>query len=87
MKVSDDENDVLNGKEIKCFRGDLDLGNLTNEKDLILPEVITGDLYYLNDLTTLKGVTLPECCDEFYYKGEFYSLEEIKKIQKKEENK
>ena len=57
-QISDNQQDVLDGKTIKYFRGSLYLRFLTYAKGLKLPEIINGDLY-LDDLKSAEWV-LPE---------------------------
>ncbi len=51
--------DVLNGKKLEYFYGDLYLRDLTTPENLILPKKISGDLV-LDELTTAEGLILPE---------------------------
>ena len=56
--ISNNEKDVLHGKKILCFYGNLRLGKLTNIDDLVLPEIICGDLE-LDGLITAEKLILP----------------------------
>ena len=58
-EISNNKRDVLNGKNVVCFYGFLDLGSLTTAEGLKLPEYIGGDLG-LDSLTTAEGLKLPE---------------------------
>ena len=58
-EISNNKRDVLNGKNVVCFYGFLDLGSLTTAEGLKLPEYIGGDLD-LDSLTTAEGLKLPE---------------------------
>lgn len=57
-EISNNRNDVLEGKKIVYFYGDLNLSELTTAEGLILPENISGSLY-LSKLTTADGLVLP----------------------------
>jgi len=57
-EISNDKNDVLNGKKIVCFYGDLNLNELISAEDLILPNSISGSLS-LGRLRNAEGLTLP----------------------------
>ena len=46
-------------KDTKCYRGDLDLSEITSVEEIILPEYILGNLN-LNGLTSVKGLKLPK---------------------------
>ena len=58
-EVSDNKNDVLNGKKLVCFYGTLDLYKLTSAEGLVLPEKIVGSLR-LGRLTSAEGLALPK---------------------------
>jgi len=58
-EISDNEKDVLNGKKIVYFYGDLYLNELKNAAGLILPQSIGGHLY-LDGLTNADGLVLPQ---------------------------
>ena len=58
-EVSDNKNDVLNGKKLVCFYGTLDLYKLTSAEGLVLPEKIVGSLR-LGRLTSAEGLVLPQ---------------------------
>ena len=58
-EISDDKNDVLSGKKLVYFYGDLDLEELATAEGLVLPEKIGGYLY-LGVLTTAEGLTFPK---------------------------
>ena len=58
-EISDDKNDVLSGKKLVYFHGDLDLEELTTAEGLVLPEKIGGYLD-LRGLTSAEGLVLPK---------------------------
>ena len=58
-QISDDANDILSGKEIIYFYDNLNLRNLTNAKELKLPQYIKGDLD-LKNLIDAQGLILPK---------------------------
>ena len=58
-EISDNEKDVLNGKKIVYFYGDLYLNELKNAAGLILPQSIGGHLY-LDGLTNADELVLPQ---------------------------
>jgi len=57
-EISNDRKDVLEGKKIVYFYGNLYLGNFINAEYLILPSNIRGYLD-LSDLTSAEGLILP----------------------------
>ncbi len=63
-EVSNDKQDILSRRKIICFYGDLDLGNVINDrtipsyKDFKLPEYVIGDLE-LQKISKLNGIQLP----------------------------
>ena len=65
----------------KNIEGSLSLESLMTAEGLTLPRIIGGDLF-LSNLTTLRGLTLPESVGEIYYRDKYYTLEEIKELQK-----
>lgn len=54
-----DEKDIDYIKNLKYFKGDLYLNDLTSTEDLVLPKKVSGDLY-LDKLTSAEGLVLPE---------------------------
>ena len=58
-EISNDKNDVFEGKKIVYFVGDLDLSELTTAKGLVLPINIGGSLY-LTKLKSAEGLVLPD---------------------------
>ena len=58
-EISDDKNDVLSGKKLVYFYGDLDLEELATAEGLVLPEKIGGYLD-LSGLTSAEGLILPK---------------------------
>ncbi len=68
----------------RSIGGILTLKNITTAEGLVLPQSI-GVMLFLNELTSLKGITLPKECPQIYYKSNYFSLEEIKELQKQEE--
>ena len=58
-EISDDKNDVLSGKKLVYFYGDLELEELTTAEGLVLPEKIGGYLD-LDGLTSAEGLVLPK---------------------------
>ena len=75
----------IEGTILPSHVGNLDFYKLENAEGLKLPKRIDGKLcFYL--LKSLKGIELPEYVGEkIYYKGENYSLIELKQLQKYEE--
>ena len=58
-EISNNKQDVLDGKKIFYFHGNLDLRSLTSAEGLVLPEKIDGDLV-LSSLTSAEGIVLPK---------------------------
>ena len=58
-EISNKNEDILNGKKIIYFYGDLFLRGITSAKGLTLPQYVGGSLY-LENLTSAKGLTLPQ---------------------------
>ena len=54
-----DEEDIDYIKDLKYFKGDLYLSDLTSAEHLVLPKKVIGDLY-LDSLTSAEGLVLPE---------------------------
>ena len=65
-QVSNNPDDVLAGKEIIYFYGDLDLNDLTSAQGLKLPQHVIGNLN-LNNLTSAQDLTLPKSVSESIY--------------------
>ena len=58
-EISNKKEDILNGKKIIYFYGDLNLSSLMRAKNLTLPQNIGGSLYLYN-LKSPDGLTLPQ---------------------------
>ncbi len=58
-QVSDNIDDIINGKGITVFVGNIIFRELTNANGLILPEIIGGSLY-LDGLISIEGLVLPK---------------------------
>lgn len=57
-QISNNKQDVLDGKKIIYFYGDLNLSNLTSVEGLILPDNVGGTLN-LNSLRSIESLILP----------------------------
>ena len=67
----------------KSIGGSLTLAGLKSAKNLLLPEIIGGDLILGYNLSSLKYLTLPQSIyGRIYYRAAFYTLDEIKKLQR-----
>ena len=73
-EISDNKQDILDGKDIKYFRGSLYLRHLTDVKGLKLPEIISGDLY-LSHLRSAAGLKLPKTINGGLYLNNLRSAE------------
>ena len=58
-EISNNKQDVLDGKKLVYFYGSLNLSGLTNAYGLVLPETIRGDLF-LERLISANGLILPK---------------------------
>lgn len=58
-EISNNKKDVLRGKKIVYFYGNLDLSNIKNTWGLKLPQIVGGDLL-LDNLRSAKGLILPK---------------------------
>ena len=58
-QISNNRQDVLNGKDIKYFHGDLDFRSLISADNLKLPDYIGGDLDFIS-LTSAENLKLPD---------------------------
>lgn len=58
-EISSNEQDILDGKEIKCFYGNLNLKELEKIDNLKLPNIVLGYLD-LEKLKSAEGLKLPE---------------------------
>jgi len=65
-EISNNKNDVLNGKKIVYFYGDLYLNELKSADGLVLPQSIGGSLY-LRNLTSADGLVLPQRVGDSLY--------------------
>lgn len=59
-EISNDVSDILNGKPIQYFYGDLDLSHLQTLEGITLPKYIIGGGLNLSGLSSLENVVLPE---------------------------
>ena len=67
----------------KCMCGKLNFRDLKFAKNLVLPQYGLQEVY-LPQLISLIGITFPIECSRIHYKGKYYSLKDIKKLQSKE---
>lgn len=63
-EISDNRQDILDGKEIKCFYGYLNLNELETMDNLKLPNIVLGDLD-LEKLKNAENLKLPEIVKGF----------------------
>ena len=75
-EISDDKNDVLSGKKLVYFYGDLELEELTTAEGLVLPEKIGGYLD-LRGLTSAEGLVLPKEIGGALYLNSLTSAENL----------
>ncbi len=71
-EISTSKEEALSGG-IKYHIGDLNLDNFTSDKNLFIPEIISGSLY-LNNLLSIQNLKLPQNI------GENLSLNKIEKL-------
>ena len=71
-----DEEDIDYIKDLKYFKGDLYLSDLTSAEGLVLPKEIGGSLY-LWGLTSAEGLVLPEKIGNFLELGSLTSAENL----------
>ena len=70
----------------KSIGGILNLNSLTSAEGLILPQSV-GEHISLRNLASLKGLSFPQNINfTIVYKEHVYSLEELKELQKQEDN-
>ncbi len=74
-EISNDVSDILKGKKVKYFYGNLDLSSLNTLDGISLPQFIIGGGLNLSGLSHLEGVVLPE-----YIYGTL-NLENVKEVK------